>query len=492
MLSESQKADIGVIGLAVMGENLVLNLESRGYTVAVFNRTTERVDAFLNGRGKGKHILPAHSIHEFCSSLKSPRKILMMVKAGSAVDSLIAQLEPELAPGDILIDGGNSWYRDTERRCAELEKKQILYVGTGVSGGEEGALTGPSLMPGGSKAAWPHLEKIFKSIAAKAPDGTPCCEWIGPGGSGHFVKMVHNGIEYSDMQMISEAYLLLRSLHDIPAEELADIFTRWNKGPLESYLIEITAEILRKKDPETGRPVVDIILDCAGQKGTGKWTTETSLDLAVPAMTIAEAVFARCMSALKSERLKASEQFPERRKISEIFREEHRKELIQSSEQALYASKICSYAQGFQLLKAASEEYHWDLDCATIAAIWRGGCIIRAKFLDDIRRAFSGENKCENLLLDPFFREEIRKAEQFWRYAVVDAVTYSVPVPAFSSAIAYFDSYRSANLPANLIQAQRDFFGAHTYERVDRPRGEYFHTEWTASSGSTTSTSYNV
>lgn len=492
MMSENKKADIGVIGLAVMGENLVLNMESKGYSVAVFNRTTEKVDTFMEGRGKGKNILPSHSIHEFCSELASPRKILMMVKAGSAVDSLIAQLEPELDPGDILIDGGNSYYHDTERRCAELDAKKILYVGTGVSGGEEGALFGPSLMPGGNKAAWPHLEKIFKDISAKAPDGSPCCEWIGPGGSGHFVKMVHNGIEYSDMQMISEAYVLLRTLHDIPADELSEIFAQWNKGPLESYLIEITAEILRKKDPETGRPVVDIILDRAGQKGTGKWTTEASLDLAVPAMTIAEAVFARCMSALKEERLKASEQFPERRGISEIFKEEHRKELIQSAEQALYASKICSYAQGFQLMKAASDEYQWALDYSTIAAIWRGGCIIRAKFLDDIRRAFSGENKPGNLLLDPFFREEIRKAEQFWRYAVVDAVTYSVPVPAFSSAIAYFDSYRSANLPANLIQAQRDFFGAHTYERVDKPRGEYFHTEWTATSGSTTSTTYNV
>ncbi len=492
MPSERQKADIGVIGLAVMGENLVLNLESRGYTVAVFNRTTERVDAFLNGRGKGKRILPAHSIQEFCSSLKSPRKILMMVKAGGAVDSLIAQLEPELDPGDILIDGGNSWYHETERRCSELEAKHLLYVGTGVSGGEEGALTGPSLMPGGNKAAWPHLEPIFKAIAAKAPDGTPCCEWIGPGGSGHFVKMVHNGIEYSDMQMISEAYHLLRSLHDFSTEELADIFERWNRGPLESYLVEITAEILRKKDPATGRPVLDLILDCAGQKGTGKWTTTTALDLAVPAMTIAEAVFARCLSARKEERKTVAEAFPERRTVSEIFREEHRKELILSAEQALYASKICSYAQGFQLLEAASREYRWNLDCAAIAAVWRGGCIIRAKFLDDIRRAFSGEHPCTNLLLDPFFREEMRKAEKFWRYAVVDAVTYSVPVPAFASAIAYFDSYRSATLPANLIQAQRDFFGAHTYERTDRPRGEYFHTDWTASGGSATSTTYTV
>ena len=491
-MSEQRKADIGVIGLAVMGENLVLNMESKGFCVAVYNRSRERVDSFMKGRAKGKNILPAESVEEFCSKLSSPRKIMLMVKAGAAVDSVVEQLLPHLERGDVLIDGGNSWYVDTERRVKTLAEQGILFVGSGVSGGEEGALHGPSLMPGGNPDAWPLIRNVFQKIAAVAPDGSPCCEWIGGGGSGHFVKMVHNGIEYSDMQLIAEAYALLRGLHDYPMKELAGIFRSWNRGPLESYLIEITAQILETTDPETGRPMVDVILDRAGQKGTGKWTAETALELGVPAPTIAEAVFARAMSAQKSERMRASELFPDRRKINPLFHEEHRKSLIQYAEEALYASKICSYAQGFQLMKSASESFGWNLKLGSIAAIWRGGCIIRAKFLDDIRRAFSGEHPCTNLLLDPFFREEMRKAEKFWRYAVVDAVTYSVPVPAFASAIAYFDSYRSETLPANLIQAQRDFFGAHTYERTDRPRGEYFHTDWTASGGSATSTTYTV
>ena len=485
-------ADIGLIGLAVMGENLVLNLESRGYTVAVFNRTPERTAAFAGGRGKGKKILPAYSVADFCSRLKRPRKVFLMVKAGPAVDSLIAQLLPYLEKGDIVADGGNSLYTDSGRRCKELAEKGILFVGMGVSGGEEGALHGPSLMPGGNVEAWPALEPVLKAIAAKAPDGSPCCEWIGPGGAGHFVKTVHNGIEYADMQMISEAYQLLRSIHEIPAEELASIFERWNKGPLESYLIGITAEILRRKDPETGLPLVDVILDKAGQKGTGKWTAEVALELGVPAMTIADAVFARSMSALKEERLKASESFPERRKVSQLFADAHRKDLIRYAEQALYAAKICSYAQGFQLLRAASEEFGWKLNLSVIASVWRGGCIIRAKFLDDIMRAFSGANPPSNLLLDSFFGAEIRKNEEGWRFAVVDAVTYSVPVPAFSGAIAWFDSYRTANGSANLIQAQRDFFGAHTYERTDKPRGVFFHTDWNDSGSNSTSTTYNA
>lgn len=491
-MSEQVKADIGMIGLAVMGENLVLNMESRGFTVAVFNRTTERVENFINGRAKGKRILPAYSIAEFCQQLQVPRKIMLMVKAGNAVDGMIEQLLPHLQPGDVVIDGGNSYYPDTERRVKELAEKQILFVGSGVSGGEEGALHGPSLMPGGNKQAWPLIEPVFKKIAAVAPDGSPCCEWIGGGGAGHFVKMVHNGIEYSDMQLIAEAYLLLRSLHDYSANELADIFRRWNRGPLESYLIEITAQILDAKDPETGRPMVDVILDRAGQKGTGKWTSEAALSLGIPAMTIAEAVFARAMSALKQERLRASELFPERRKVSPIFEDEHRKALVGYAEHALYASKICAYAQGFQLMKAASEEYGWELDFGSIAAIWRGGCIIRAKFLDNIRKAYADGRSPANLMVDPFFHAELLRTENDWRYAVVDAITYSIPVPAFSSALAYFDSYRTANLSANLIQAQRDFFGAHTYERTDRPEGQFFHTDWTGSGGSATSTTYNV
>ena len=490
------KADIGLIGLAVMGENLALNMESKGFTVAVYNRSVPGeegvVDRFINGRGKSKRFIGTHSIEQLVDSVKSPHIIMMMVKAGRPVDELISQLLPFLSSGDVIVDGGNSDFHDTERRVKELEKKGIYFVGTGISGGEEGALHGPSLMPGGNKEAWPLIEPVFKKIAASAPDGSPCCEWIGGGGSGHFVKMVHNGIEYSDMQLIAEAYLLLRSLHDYPTSELAEIFRRWNKGPLESYLIEITAQILDTKDPETGLPAVDVILDRAGQKGTGKWTAEAALNLGTPAMTIAEAVFARAMSALKQERLHASELFPERRKVSQIFKEEHRRELIGYAEHALYASKICAYAQGFQLMKTASDEFGWGLDLGSLAAIWRGGCIIRAKFLDNIRKAYADGRNPANLMVDPFFHAELLRTENEWRFAVVDAITYSVPVPAFSSALAYFDSYRTANLSANLIQAQRDFFGAHTYERTDRPAGQFFHTDWTGLGGSATSTTYNA
>ena len=491
-MSEQRKADIGVIGLAVMGENLVLNMESKGFRVAVFNRSRERVDSFLKDRARGKNILPSESIADFCSLLQTPRKILLMVKAGPAVDAVVEQLLPHLQPGDVIVDGGNSWYADTERRVKTLGEQGILFVGSGVSGGEEGALHGPSLMPGGNRDAWPLIQPVFRKIAARAPDGSPCCEWIGPGGAGPFVKMVHNGIEYSDMQLIAEAYALLRGLHDYPLSELAEIFRTWNSGPLESYLIEITAQILETADPETGRPMVDVILDRAGQKGTGKWTAETALSLGAPATTIAEAVFARSMSALKGERMRASELFPERREINPHFREEHRKALVKYAEEALYASKICAYAQGFQLMKTASREYGWNLDPGSIAAIWRGGCIIRAKFLDDIRRAYADGRSPENLMTDPFFRAELQRTEQSWRCAIADAVIYAIPVPAFSSALAYFDSYRTARLPAALIQAQRDFFGAHTYERTDRPEGEFFHTDWNGLGGSATSTAYNV
>lgn len=481
-MSEKKLADIGMIGLAVMGENLVLNMESKGFTVAVYNRSPERTREFIAGRADGKNILPAYSPAELCAALRRPRRIMMMVKAGSAVDDVIAQLLPLLEPGDILIDGGNSHYRDTERRVRVLAEKKIPFVGTGVSGGEKGALKGPSLMPGGNSEARPFIEPLFKKIAATAPDGSPCCEWIGPGGSGHFVKTVHNGIEYADMQLIAEAYLLLRSLHDYSMNELAEIFRRWNDSPQGSYLLEITAKILEFTDPETGRPMVDMILDRAGQKGTGRWTSEAALELGIPAATIAEAVFARAVSACKTERMRLSELFPERRKVSEIFREQHKKDLVNYTADALYASKICVYAQGFDIMKSASEQFGWELDSAKIASIWRGGCIIRAKLLDNIREAYSDDRGLRSLISAPFFRTELQRLEGNWRFAVVDAVTYSVPVPAFSSAIAWFDSWRSANLSANLIQAQRDFFGAHTYERTDRPEGEFFHTAWTGAS----------
>ncbi len=477
-MPEQLKADIGMIGLAVMGENLVLNMESKGFSAAVFNRSADKTDNFINGRAKGKNIFPAYSVAELCQKLQTPRKIMMMVKAGNAVDEMIGQLLPHLQPGDVIIDGGNSHYSDTERRVRELAEKDILFVGSGVSGGEEGALNGPSLMPGGNSKAWSIIEPIFKKIAAVAPDGSPCCEWIGEGGAGHFVKMVHNGIEYSDMQLIAEAYLILHTLHDFSANELADIFRSWNKGPLESYLIEITAQILETKDSETGRPILDIIMDKAGQKGTGLWTSEAALQLGVPANTIAEAVFARSISSQKTERLHASELYPEHRKVSAIFKDEHRKAIVEYTEAALYASKICAYAQGFRIMKSASEKYGWNLDLGTVAAIWRGGCIIRAKFLDNIRNAYSNGRSPANLLVDPFFHAELLRTEENWRYAVVDAFIYSVPIPAFSSALSYFDSYRTANSAANLIQAQRDFFGAHTYERTDRPEGEFFHTDW--------------
>ena len=481
-------ADIGLVGLAVMGENLVLNMERNGFRAAVYNRHTEKVDAFLNGRGAGKNFIGCHSIKELCANLKTPRKIMLMIKAGKPVDEMIAQLEEYLEPGDIIIDGGNSFFPDTIRRTKELAAKGLRFIGTGVSGGEEGALKGPSIMPGGSPEAWPEVKPIFQAIAAKVAGGRPCCEWVGNDGAGHYVKMVHNGIEYGDMQMICEAYWIMKNVLGLSCEELKAVFTEWNKGELDSYLIQITSEIFGKTDPETGKPVVDIILDTAGQKGTGKWTSQSALDLGVAAPTVAEAVFARCLSAIKEERVAASQvisgdTFP--------FTGD-KKAFIDAVRQALYASKICSYAQGFQLMRMAAKEYGWDLHYGEIALLWRGGCIIRATFLEKIKAAFDRDPKLANLLVDDFFKNEVGRCQKAWRQVVAQAVLAGVPVPAFSSALAYFDGYRSGNLPANLLQAQRDYFGAHTYERVDCPRGEMHHTEWTESSGKTVSTSYNA
>ena len=482
------KADIGLIGLAVMGENLVLNMERNGFCAAVYNRTVEKVDNFISGRGAGKKFIGCHSLEELCANLKSPRRIMMMVKAGKAVDDLIEQLIPYLDKGDILIDGGNSYFPDTIRRTKYLAEKGLNFIGTGVSGGEEGALLGPSLMPGGSPEAWPAVKPIFQAISAKVAGGLPCCEWVGNDGAGHYVKMVHNGIEYGDMQMICEAYWLLKNILGLSAAELHEVFDEWNKGELSSYLIEITSAIFTKTDPETGKPVVDIILDTAGQKGTGKWTSQSALDLGAPAPTVAEAVFSRCLSAVKEERVAAS------KVIKGITREftGDKKAFIESVRKALYASKICSYAQGFQLMKLAAKEYNWDLQYGEIALLWRGGCIIRATFLEKIKAAFDKDPELANLLMDDFFRQAIDDCQSAWREVVAQAVLCGVPVPAFSSALAYFDGYRSGNLPANLLQAQRDYFGAHTYERVDAERGKFFHTEWTEHSGKTVAGTYTA
>ncbi|MDD5698747.1 MAG: decarboxylating NADP(+)-dependent phosphogluconate dehydrogenase [Victivallaceae bacterium] len=484
----AKQADIGLVGLAVMGENLVLNMESKGFTVAVFNRTTSKVDDFLAGRGKGKNLIGCHSVEELAASLAPPRKIMLMVKAGAPVDDFIALIAPHLAPGDIIIDGGNSHFPDTIRRTENLEKMGLLYIGTGVSGGEEGALLGPSIMPGGSPRAWPAVKPIFQAIAAKVEDGSPCCEWVGRGGAGHYVKMVHNGIEYGDMQMICEAYNLMKNLLGMNVAAMQKVFADWNEGELDSYLIEITRDILGVTDPETGKPVVDIILDTAGQKGTGKWTSQSALDLGAPAPTIAAAVFARCLSAIKEERVAAA------RVLSgpAIDFDGNKAAFVNDIRQALYASKICSYAQGYQLMKLAAEEYGWELNYGEIALMWRGGCIIRARFLGDIKAAFDKNPDLANLLLDDFFKNIINDCQQSWRKVVAVAALNGIPVPAFSSALNYYDSYRAAVLPANLLQAQRDFFGAHTYERVDKPRGKSFHTAWTEHSGNTTSSTYVV
>ncbi|MBN2411541.1 decarboxylating NADP(+)-dependent phosphogluconate dehydrogenase [candidate division KSB1 bacterium] len=480
--------DIGLIGLAVMGENLILNMESHGFSVAVFNRTTSKVDNFIKGRAKGKNIKGCFSIEELTASLKRPRRVMLMVKAGQPVDDFIELLLPHLEKGDIIIDGGNSHFPDTIRRTKYLEEKGLLYIGTGVSGGEEGALRGPSIMPGGSPDAWPHVKNIFQSIAAKVPDGSPCCEWVGSNGAGHYVKMVHNGIEYGDMQMICEAYSLMKNALGMSYEEMHDAFTDWNKGELDSYLIEITRDIMAKKDEETGKPMPEVILDTAGQKGTGKWTSEAALDLGIPAQTVAEAVFARAMSAIKEERVAASKEL----KGPQIQFTGNKKEFVENIRKALYASKICSYAQGYQLMRAAAEEYKWDLKYGEIALMWRNGCIIRAQFLGKIKEAFDKKPDLANLLLDPYFKKIIEENQSAWRTVVSKAVELGIPVPAFSSALTYYDGYRSERLPANLLQAQRDYFGAHTYERVDKPRGQFFHTNWTGHGGSTSASTYNV
>ena len=484
----SATADIGLIGLAVMGENLVLNMESHGYTVAVFNRTTSKVDDFINGRGKGKKLVGTKTVQELVASLKRPRKIMIMVKAGPAVDAVIDELTPLLEKGDILIDGGNTHYPDTTRRTRALKAKGLLFVGTGVSGGEEGALKGPSIMPGGDPEAWPSVKPIFQAIAAKVGDGTPCCDWVGPEGAGHYVKMVHNGIEYGDMQLICEAYQLMRGLLGKTPEQMHDVFAKWNKGVLDSYLIEITRDILGFHDPESGKPMVDLILDTAGQKGTGKWTVTSALDLGVPLTLIAEAVFARCLSAQKEERVDASA-------ILEGPKVEYKGDpnaFIDDIEMALYASKLISYAQGYALMNAMGKESKWEFNNGGVALMWRGGCIIRSAFLGKIKEAFDKNPKLQNLLLDPYFTAEIKKAQPGWRRVCAAAVSNGLPIPAMTSALAYFDGYRTARLPANLLQAQRDFFGAHAYERIDKPRGVFFHTNWTGRGGSTSSSSYTV
>ena len=493
----SGSADVGVIGLAVMGENLVLNMAGHGYTVAVYNRTVAKVDAFLAGRAAGKAIAGARSPEALVSMLAKPRRVMLMVQAGGPVDRMIETLAPLLDPGDVLIDGGNSNYRDTARRTRALAEKGILYVGAGISGGEEGALLGPSIMPGGNAGAWPLVEPVFKAIAAKVGDGVPCCGWIGPDGAGHYVKMVHNGIEYGDMQMIAEAYALLGEVGGIGPGAMSRIFAHWNEGELSSYLVEITAGILARTDEETGRPLVDLILDAAGQKGTGKWTGIDSLMLGAPVTAITEAVFARALSALKDERV-ADERVAASRVLAGPLAESgagsgnDAAAFAEDVRQTLYASKICSYAQGFQLLSMASAEHGWRLDLGAIALLWRGGCIIRAVFLDRIEAAYGDAPDLPNLLLAPYFRDAVAGAQAAWRRVVATAVTRGVPAPAFSSALAWYDGYRSERLPANLIQAQRDYFGAHTYERVDRPRGQRFHTNWTGRGGKTASTSYDA
>ncbi len=481
------KADIGLIGLAVMGENLILNMESKGFTVACFNRTVSKVDNFISGRAKGKNIIGCHSIEELSENLKSPRKIMLMVKAGEAVDLFIGMVLPLLEDGDIIIDGGNSHFPDTIRRTEYVESKGKLYIGTGVSGGEEGALLGPSIMPGGSPDAWEHIKPIFQAICAKTEDGEPCCDWVGENGAGHFVKMVHNGIEYGDMQMICETYQMMKEGLELTNQEIHEAFAEWNKGELNSYLIEITRDILGYKD-EDGKEVIDLILDTAGQKGTGKWTAIEALNLGQPLTLIGEAVFARCLSALKEERVKASKALSgPKPKFSG-----DKKAFVNDLRQALYASKIVSYAQGYQLMRAAAAEHNWNLNYGGIALMWRGGCIIRSAFLGKIKEAFDKNADLSNLLLDPFFKAAVEKAQPAWRNVVTTAVQMGIPIPATSSALTFYDGYRHARLPANLLQAQRDYFGAHTYERVDKPRGEFFHTNWTGRGGETAASTYTV
>ena len=482
-----QKADIGLIGLAVMGENLVMNMESKGFTVAVYNRTTEKVKKFVEGRAKGKNIIGTYDLQELADSLKKPRKIMMMVKAGQAVDDFIDKIIPYLEPGDILIDGGNSHFPDTIRRTKYVEDKGLLYIGTGVSGGEEGALKGPSIMPGGSPAAWEHVKPILQAISAKVEDGSPCCDWVGENGAGHFVKMVHNGIEYGDMQLICEAYQLMKDLLGMSADEMHEVFKEWNEGELDSYLIEITRDILAYKDTD-GAPLVDKILDTAGQKGTGKWTGIAALDEGVPLTLIGEAVFARCLSAMKEERVEAERVYGAKKPAFSG----DKKQFIDDLKNALYAAKIVSYAQGYTLMRAAAKTYGWNLNYGGIALMWRGGCIIRSVFLQKIKDAYDKNPGLTNLLLDPFFKDTMEKHVDSWRRVCAAALTNGVAAPALTSALSYFDGYTSARLPANLLQAQRDYFGAHTYERVDAPRGQFFHTNWTGHGGDTSASTYEV
>jgi 6-phosphogluconate dehydrogenase len=481
------KADIALIGLAVMGQNLILNMNDHGFTVVAFNRTVEKVDQFLANEAKGTKVIGARSIEEMVKLLKRPRRVMLMVKAGKPVDEFIEQLLPHLEPGDIIIDGGNSLFEDTARRVKYVESKGLLYIGTGVSGGEEGARHGPSIMPGGSPAAWPHVKDIFQGIAAKVADGTPCCDWVGEGGAGHYVKMVHNGIEYGDMQLICEAYNLMKTGLGMNADQMHEVFAEWNKGELDSYLVEITRDILAFKDTD-GQPLVDKILDTAGQKGTGKWTVISSQEFGIPITLMAEAVYARCVSAMKDERVSAARKL----KGPKPTIKGDSKKFIEDIRLALYASKIVSYAQGYQLMRAAATEYKWKLNYGGIALMWRGGCIIRSAFLGKIKEAFDNKPKLTNLLLDGFFRKAIKNSQRSWRNVVAMSAKKGIPVPAFSTALAFYDAYRSERLPANLLQAQRDYFGAHTYERVDKPRGEFFHTNWTGKGGTTSSSTYNV
>jgi len=482
-----EKYNIGLIGLAVMGQNLVLNMSDHGYRVAVFNRTTSKVDDFIKGPAKGREILGAHTIEELVNSLEKPRRVMLMVKAGAPVDATIEKLLPFLEDGDIIIDGGNSNYEDTIRRTADLESKGFQFIGTGVSGGEEGARFGPSIMPGGSPQAWPHVKEIFQSIAAKVDGDVPCCDWVGSNGAGHYVKMVHNGIEYGDMQLISETYHIMKDLLGLDNQEMHQVFSTWNNGKLDSYLIEITRDILGFQD-ENGEYTIDQILDSAGQKGTGKWTAVSSLEMGIPLTLISEAVNSRFLSSLKDERENAS-------KILAgpgFSFEDDQKEFIHDIHDALYASKIISYTQGYMLMKSAASEYDWDLNYGGIALLWRGGCIIRSAFLGEINQAYDKNPQLANLLLDDYFKAEIDQAQAGWRRVIAKAVEAGIPTPAMSSALAFYDGYRSERLPANLLQAQRDFFGAHTYERLDKPRGEFFHTDWTGKGGDVTSSTYDA
>jgi len=481
------KADIGLIGLAVMGQNLVLNMNDHGFQVAVFNRTTSTVDEFLAGPAKDTQVIGTHSLEELVASLASPRVVMLMVKAGEVVDQYIDKLIPLLSAGDIIVDGGNSLFTDTNRRTQYLQEKNLYFIGTGVSGGEEGARHGPSIMPGGNKAAWPTVKPIFQAISAQV-DGQPCCEWVGDNGAGHYVKMVHNGIEYGDMQLICEAYQLLSEGLGLSAAQLHEIFSDWNQGALSSYLIEITAGIFAYQDAD-GLPLVDKILDTAGQKGTGKWTGINALDLGIPLTLIGESVFARCLSAQKDERVKAASVLPKRPATAFSGNQQA---MIAAIRDALYAAKIISYAQGFRLMREASKEYGLSLNYGEIALMWRGGCIIRSQFLNDIKQAYDTNPELENLLLADFFVDAMSKADAGWRKAVILGIELGLPTPAFSSALAYYDGYRSERLPANLLQAQRDYFGAHTYERIDQPRGKFFHTDWTGQGGKVASTTYTV